>query len=277
MLFLLVASVGSMMAQTQPQPPAGTRVNLTVGQLFVPQGYKPSEGRINLVIHLHGAAQVAEQNLMRSGEQAALVTVALKGLSKVYTDLFSKPESFRTILDETLNQLKQLKVAENPTIGRLCVTSFSAGFGGVRELLKGEEFYQRIDVLIMADSIYAGIVGDPAQRRVDPNAMSGFLRFARDAAEGKKSFIVTYSQVKTDYASTAETANYLLTQIGGKAESVQETWAEGWQCTSRFQQKGLQIYGFAGDTGADHTKHLHNLWKLMRRSHGEFAPSLSRR
>jgi len=253
-----------MMAQTQSPPPAGTRVNLTVGQLFVPQGYKPEHGRISLVIHLHGIAQVAEQNLMRANEQAVLVTVALKGLSKVYTDLFSKPESFRTLLDETLSQLKRLKVAENPTIGRLCVTSFSAGFGGVRELLKGEEFYQRIDVLIMADSIYAGFVGDPAQRQVDPNAMSGFLRFARDAAEGKKVFIVTYSQVKTDYASTAETANYLLTQIGGKAESVQETWAEGWQCTSRFQRKGLQIYGFAGDAGADHMKHLHNLWQLMR-------------
>lgn len=264
MFFLLFASVGSLVAQTQPQPPAGTRVNLTVGQLFVPQGYQPENRRINLVIHLHGTAQVAEQNLVRSGEPAALVTVALKGLSKVYADLFSKPESFRTILDETLDRLKQLKVAESPTIGRLCVTSFSAGFGGVRELLKVEEFYQRIDVLIMADSIYAGIVGDPAQRQVDPHAMSGFLRFARDAAEGKKTFIVTYSQVKTDYASTAETANYLLAQIGGKAESVQETWAEGWQCTSRFQRKGLHIYGFAGDTGADHLKHLHHLWQLMR-------------
>lgn len=264
MLLLLFTSVGSMMAQTQPL--AGTRVNLTVGQLFVPQGYKPEKERIHLVVHLHGAASVAEQNLLRSGEPAVLVTVALKGLSQVYTDLFSKPASFRSILDETLQQLKRLKVAENPTLGRLCVTSFSAGFGGVRELLKVEEFYQRIDVLIMADSIYAGIVGDPAQRQVDPNAMSGFLRFARDAAEGKKSFIVTYSQVKTDYASTAETAHYLLTQIGGEAESVQETWAEGWQCVSRFQRKGLHIYGFAGDTGTDHMKHLHNLWQLMRRA-----------
>jgi hypothetical protein len=244
--------------------PFGTRVNLTVGQLFVPQDYKPADGRINLVIHLHGTAQVAEQNLARSGEQAVLVTVALKGLSKVYTDLFAKPESFRTILDETLAQLKQLKVAQNPTIGQLCITSFSAGFGGVRELLKVEGFYKRIDALIMADSIYAGFVGDAAQRQVDPNLMSGFLRFARDAAAGKKVFIVTSSQVKTDYASTAETANYLLTQIGGTAEAVQETWADGWQCLSRFKQKGLLIYGFAGETGADHVKHLHNLWKLMR-------------
>jgi hypothetical protein len=268
MIALLLMWMGSFtLSEQMPQPqdrPPGMRVNLTVGTLFVPEGYKPPDGRINLVIHLHGTAQVAEQNLMRSGEQAVLVTVALKGLSKVYTDLFAKPESFRSILDETLTQLKQLKIAENPTIGRVCITSFSAGFGGVRELLKVEEFYQRIDVLVMADSIYAGFVGDLAQRQVDPNLMSGFLRFARDAAEGRKVLIVTYSQVKTDYASTAETANYLLTQIGGEAETVEEIWAEGWQCMSRFKQKGLQIYSFAGDTGADHLKHLHYLWKLMR-------------
>ena len=267
--FLVFATVQVLgppaaLPQEVSAPPAGTRVKLAIGQLFVPAGYRPVNGKVHLVLHLHGSTQVAEQNLARSGRDAVLVTVVLKGLSSVYGQQFAHPETLRKILNETLDQLRQLGVADEPQLDRVTVSSFSAGFGGVREMLKSEDCYQRIDALIMADSIYAGFTGDPAERKVDPELMRGFLRFARDAAAGKKAMVVSHSGlVPETYASTAETADFLIEQLGIEREAMDKTWADGWRCVSIASKGRLHVYGFAGDTGADHMKHLQNLWRLM--------------
>src|SRR5439155_17250581 len=96
------------------------------------------------------------------------------------------------ILDETTAKLKELGVAPEPRVRRVIVSSFSAGFGGVREMLKDPATFARIDALVMADSLYAGYAGDPAKRQVDPKLMEGFVKFAEDAAAAKKWFILSH-------------------------------------------------------------------------------------
>ena len=159
----------------------------------------------------------------------------------------------RRLLAGRLSQrldLDPIPANQPPVIRRLTVASFSAGFGGVRELLKCESHYRRIDALVMADSIYCGYVGPTEERRVDPSLMAGFLRFARDAAEGRKVMVISHSDlVPGTYASTGETADYLIAQIGGERTEVDEQWAEGFRCTSRYEHGGLRIFGFAGDDG----------------------------
>jgi hypothetical protein len=250
--------------QLAPEPP-GRRVELTVGRLFVPEGYRPEPAGIHLVLHLHGASWAAEQALVQSGWNAVVVSVVLNGLSAVYTEQFRDPAVFRAILSEVQDRAPDIGLAEGTRIRRVTVTSFSAGFGGVRELLRWDDIYQRIDTLVMADSIHAGFVGDPARRQVGPVAMEGFLRFARDAAAGKKTMVISQSAIRPDtYASTTETADYLLAQLGGQREALSEEWAPGLTCTSRFEQAGLHLYGFTGTTGPDHMKHLHYLALLMQ-------------
>src|SRR5207302_384225 len=123
--------------------------------------------------------------------------------------------------------LKDLHVAEGPRIGRVVVSSFSAGFGGVRALLKVPEHFARIDGLIMADSIYCGYAGEPKEHRVDPALMDGFRRFAAEAAAGRKAFLLTHSALVPDgYASTAETADFLIHALGGTHEPTRVEWAE---------------------------------------------------
>jgi hypothetical protein len=242
-------------------------VELTVGRVFVPEGYRPEPDGIHLVLHLHGASWAAEQALAQSGWNAVVVSVVLNGLSAVYTEQFRDPAVFRSILSEVQDRAPDIGLPKGTPIRRVTVTSFSAGFGGVRELLKWDDIYQRIDTLVMADSIHAGFVGDPARRQVDPVAMEGFLRFARDAAAGQKTMVISQSEIRPDtYASTTETADYLLAQLGGTRETCSEEWAPGLTCTSRFERAGLHVYGFIGTTGLDHMKHLHHLALLMRRT-----------
>jgi hypothetical protein len=268
-LALLVLPALFPQAADPPRPPAppGRRADLTDGKLFVPDGFTAPADGIELLLHLHGGT-AAEKQLVRSGRSAVVVSVAIPGLSSVYTARFKDPKTFARILDETAAKLKELGVtAEAPKFRRVIVSSFSAGFGGVREMLKDPAAFARIDAIVMADSIYAGYAGDPARRQVDPKNMDGFLRFAREAAAGRKWFVLSHCQLRPDgYASTAETADYLINQLGGKREPTDDAWpAEGLNLESRFRRGHFEAYGFAGTTGADHVRHLHGLWVLLRR------------
>jgi hypothetical protein len=249
--------------------PASTdlRTKLTVGELFVPKGLEVADGPIDLVVHLHGSAELMERNLTQAGNRAVLVTVSLNGLSSVYTRQFANPETFLGLVNEAAQKTSSHLPGENVSFRRVVVSSFSAGFGGVRELLKSEECYRRIDSIVMADSIYAGYVDDSRERGVDPKLMAGFLRFARDAVGGKKQLVISHCQLQPDgYASTAETADFLVRELGLTRRAVQESWSDRWECESRCEQSGLRILGFRGATGADHMQHLRNigrLWKFL--------------
>jgi hypothetical protein len=260
--------VASVLGAEPPPEIKGRRVALTVGQLFVPEGFKPEGDGIDVTLHLHGSAAVAEQNFVAGKRPGVLVTVVLPGLSSAYTERFKDPKVFQRILDEARSQLETLDV-KKPRWRRVIVSSFSAGYGGVRELLKDPAAFARIDALVLADSLYAGYVGSGAERRVNAGQMDGFARFAKAAAAGEKWFILSHGQLKPDgYASTAETADFLLAALGGKREIVDETWAGSLKLQSRFRAKQFEVYGFAGDAGADHMRHLRNLavfWERLPR------------
>jgi hypothetical protein len=147
------------------------------------------------------------------------------------------------------------------------VSSFSAGFGGVREMLRDPATFARIDALVMADSIYAGYAGDPSKREVEPKNMAGFLKFAEEAAAGRKWFVLSHCDLQPDgYASTKETADYLIAQLGGTRRPVAGAWpADGLVPTSRYVNGRFEVHGFAGTTGTDHLRHLHGLWALLKR------------
>jgi hypothetical protein len=268
LLLCLLALAGLQEAPkpAPPEGPPGQRFQLTDGQLFIPEGYRPGEGPVPLTLHLHGAAWAGVRNLVRARQPGVAVTVVLPGLSSVYTQKFRDPAVFQGILEEARTRVAEALAAPELKIGPVTVTSFSAGFGGVRELLKDPEAFERIDALVMADSIYAGFAGEPAKREVDPAAMEGFLRFTREAAEGRKRMIVSHTQLPTPtYASTVETADYLLRQLGGEREAAAESWPSDLALQSRFRKGQFQLYGFAGETGPDHMKHLHNLWLFLER------------
>ena len=113
----------------------------------------------------------------------------------------------------------------------------------------------------------AGYTVEPGSREVNSANMEGFLKFARAAAQGGKRMIISHSQQRPDgYASTTETADYLITQLGGEREIMAESWPSGLKLLSRFRKGGLEIYGLAGDTAADHMKHLQNLSGFLVRN-----------
>jgi hypothetical protein len=254
-------------AAEPPESPKGQRFALTDGQLFVPDGFRAADKGFDLFLHLHGSAKVTESNFARSGHCGVLMTVVIPGLSSVYTKRFQDGKAFPRILDEVQAKLREQKLVEKPVFRRVIVSSFSAGYGGVREMLKDQVACDRIDALVLADTVYAGYSGDPAQHKVNADQMVGFLKFARLAVEGKKWMILSHCELQPDgYASTADTADYLLGELQGKRKKPTMDWpAENLKLQSQFRCQQFEIYGFTGTTGADHMRHLQEIWSLWQR------------
>src|SRR5579864_4224530 len=154
--------LGAALSQTDDAPaPAGMRIDIGGATLFIPSGFHPKGDAVNFVLHLHGAPRVLEPAFVESGWPAVLIEFNRKGLSSVYSEPFSDPRLFPALIDRALEAVKSAGLAQDPKAGKVVVSSFSAGFGGVRELLKVPEHFERISALVMADSLYAGYAPDP--------------------------------------------------------------------------------------------------------------------
>ena len=158
-----------------------------------------------------------------------------------------------------------------PRWRRVSLSCFSAGYGAVREILKDPTSFDRVDAIVAADSIYAGLDETPldkAARRVDPRDMAGFLAFARPAADAKKVFVVTHSAQPTPYASTTETADDLLASVGLERSSLVVATDAPFPQVSRAGRGGFAVLGFAGASGPAHLFHLRSIdrwWQVADR------------
>lgn len=254
-------------------PPEGDRLKLQEeATLFVPAGYKARDGKVDVVLHLHGTPTVAEPALKDVGWDAVLVTFNRSGLSSAYAKPFSDPELFPRLIDDAVKGVESLRPGEKLVAGKVVVSSFSAGFGGVREILRTPASFDRIDAIVMADSLYCGYAGDPAEKRVDPNLMSGFERFAREAAAGRKTMLVSHSsQVPPGYASTTETADYLIKAVGATSEPDDADWGDGWREIRKASEGRFRVLGFSGEGPEDHMRHLRRIAELWKRLPDPFA------
>ena len=77
---------------------------------------------------------------------------------------------------------------------------------------------------------------------------------------GKKRLIVTHTEIfPGTFASTTETADYLLHEWGLAAHPVVKWGAMKTQILSEVRRGGLLVIGFAGNSAPDHVDQLHSL------------------
>lgn len=243
----------------------GRRSVLPGGATVIFPGDLPESGPIDLVIHLHGSADAVARALDVSGWPAVAIAVNEPGLSSAYERPFSDPDRFPALLEGARAVIAGRVPGADLDRGRLIVSSFSAGFGGVRALLAQPRAAEQIDAIVLADSLYCGYEGDPADRRLDPGKMSGFRRFASEAAAGRKAMLVSHCALIPDgYGSTAETADDLVRHVGGAFEPASEDLGGGWLLSRRSDRGSLRVLGFEGAGGDDHLQHLRRLGDLWR-------------
>lgn len=236
-------------------------------KLFVPETYQHRSAKVaDLLIHFHGYPQTVWNNAKYANLNAMIVTVNYKGLSSAYSGPFSDLELFQSLLEEALAKLRaEDDFPESLEWDRIAVSSFSAGYGAVREMLKQGSYVDEIDALLAADSLYATTAEDGTPL---DSQMAGFKAFASMAQAGEKTFLVTHSQVMTHtYENTIETGNELLEHLGITASPLHTSGLGTLRFYRHAHSGNFQLWGATGDDGEAHLAHLRYL--------GEFLPQLS--
>ncbi len=221
----------------------------------------------DLLVHFHGAVETLRQAHLRTGSTAVLAVVNFPGLSSAYSQpIANDPELFERILRRAWDVSRpEGSAASDPHWRRVTLSCFSAGYGAVREILKTPEHFARVDAIVAADSIYAGLVEGAAERQVNPVQMQDYLRFARLAGEGRKTFVLAHSSQPTLYASTTETTDYLLRELGIARQPDGSLSTDELRQSSRASRGRFVVLGFEGNDAQAHLQHLRRIdlfWKM---------------
>ncbi|WP_260706419.1 hypothetical protein [Edaphobacter flagellatus] len=239
----------------------GKRVDLSSGTLLIPNTARPQRA-MPLYIHFHGAPWVAEQSIHAVNPRAAIITFNLGAGSGVYSRAFHDPARFQQLLREAA---KAIDPSHPPEFKPIVLSSFSAGYGAIREILKNRDNLSAIDRIVLVDSLHTGYLPDGAPGPLDPAPLEPFLAFAREALAGRKIFVFTHSEIfPGTFASTTETADYLITTLSLQQHPVLKWGPGGMQQLSDVHVKGLHILGFAGNTAPDHIDQFHGLEQWLR-------------
>ncbi len=243
---------------TQTSPP-GQRERLTFGTLYLPETLK-RRATVPLFIHFHGAAWLAETAAAEL-KNTAVITVQLGSGSSVYAKPFLTPNAFADLLAEA-------EAKAGCKFAPIALTAWSAGYGAVREILNVPENFASVERVLLLDGLHTGYVNNqpgPQESQLETDKLAVFLRFAREAVAERKRMFITHTEIfPGTFASTTETADWLLGELQLARKPVLKWGPLGTQQLSEAKQGGFTLAGFAGNSAPDHVDQLHALPEWLR-------------
>jgi hypothetical protein len=248
-------------AALRAQVPTATGRSFTLSdpawKVFIPSTYQSRGNVADLLVHFHGDPQTYWNNAKYANLNTVIVTVNYSGLSSAYSTPFSNTALFQTLMDETLTKVRaQSDFSDTLQWDKIGVSSFSAGYGAVREILKQPTYRNDIDSLLALDSLYASFTSSTDHTPLD-SQMADYRTYASLAAAGSKQFIFSHSQVPTyTYCETRECADDLMAWVGATAVADNSTGL-GTLGFYRHAKKGnFEVWGATGSDGDSHLEHL---------------------
>jgi hypothetical protein len=253
-----------MVEHTRPHPrlakqePKGRRLKLQFGTLFLPEKLR-LEGKLPLFIHFHGSAWLPEVAAAQNGK--AVISVQLGSGAGVYGRVFPSTETFSNLLKEAASKA-------GVTFEPVGLTAWSAGYGAVREILKTPAGYERVQFVLLQDGLHAGYQSGkpgPKESQLIGENLTVFVKFGKDAVAGKKQMIVTHTEIfPGTFASTTETADYLLAQLGLQRQPTLKWGPMQTQQLSEVRKGKFLLRGYAGNSAPDHVDQLHALPEFLK-------------
>ncbi len=267
---------------TRPHPrvaqyePKGQRLPIGQGTLFIRDGLK-ANAHLPLIVHFHGAPWLIEHQVAALKSDAVLVTFQLGAGSGVYARPFAEAAAFVSVVADATASASKL-LGTSIAFSQIVLTSWSAGYGSIRAILRQPEHAARVSAVVLLDSMHASYAGtNTAGPRTDDLPVldadvDAFVQLARDAVAGRKQFVILHSEVfPGTYASTTETADAVLRSIGVTRRARLREGPIGMQQLSETTSGKLTVIGYAGNTAPDHVDHAYSLgahlerWRVVAR------------
>lgn len=216
---------------------------------------------VDVVVHFHGAAWLPERAVAALGGHTVAAVVNLGVGSSTYDRAFADPAVFDSLLSGVERETS-LAAGRTMRIGRLTLVGYSAGHGAVRAILREPRHFARVDAVLLLDGMHTSYVPEGTVLAnggtLDTTNLVAFAHFARAAIAGKKRFVVTHSEIfPGTFASTTETADWLLHTLGLQRTPVLRCGPRGMQQLSDVRAGRFELLGFAGNSAPDHIDQLH--------------------
>jgi len=242
----------------QKTAPSGQRIQLELGTLFVPESVKQKR-QVKLLLFFHGGDWLPEFAVAQQRNMAVISVQAGAGSSS-YEKLFADPARLPRLIAEAEGK-------SGRRFGEIDLGGWSAGCGALRKILNDQPSYDRISRVLCIDGVHTGYVNGkpgPEESEIETDNLQIWLRLGRDAIAGKKRLIVTHTEIfPGTFASTTETADYLL-RAWGLAAHPEVRWGPmKTQILSEATMGGLLVVGFAGNSAPDHVDQLHSLPEFL--------------
>ncbi len=220
--------------------------------LVTPRATAAGEG--DLLIHFHGSAWLPFQAALSTDRPLVVAAVNAGQGGGIYDKTFSDPAVFDTLVEQIRTHIK---------IDRIYLSGFSAGYGAIRAILRNRA--TRVDGILIIDGLHSSYIPDrkPIAEggKIDTVPLEPFLQFARSG----KRFVFSHSEIfPGTFASTTETADYLIREMGLKRTPVVKWGPRGMQQLSEVRSGNLLILGFAGNSAPDHVDQFHSMPEFLQ-------------
>lgn len=237
-------------------------------EMWIPGGARTRD-TVEVVIHFLGAAWLPEQAVAEAVPGAVAVVLNLGAGSGIYDRSFRDPAAFDSLLASVTREITATN-SHRVTLGRVTLSGFSAGHGAVRAILRDPRHFARVDAVLLLDGMHTSYVPEGRaladSATLDTANLVAFEAFARAAMRGEKRFLVTHSEIfPGTFASSTETADWLLRAVGLHRTPVLAWGPRGMQQLSEVRAAHFEVRGYAGDTAPDHIDQLHSMPEQLAR------------
>lgn len=241
--------------------PAGKPV-----EVWIPDKARGADA-VDVVVHFHGAAWLPEQAVAALGGPTVCAVVNLGVGSGAYDRGFADPSAFDSLLAGVARETSAA-VGHTVPLKHITLVGYSAGHGAVRAILREPRHFTRVDAVLLLDGMHTGYVPDGTVLAkggtLDTTNLTAFANFARAAVHGDKRFVVTHSEIfPGTFASTTETADWLLHALGLQRTPVLRWGPRGMQQLSEVRAGRFELLGFAGNTAPDHIDQLQAMPEML--------------
>jgi len=244
--------------------PAGKPV-----ELWISDGTRTHDA-FDLIIHFHGATWLPQQAVASLGTNAVAAVLNLGSGSGAYDRAFTNPASFDSLLVQITQEVVSATAREKARVSRVTLVGFSAGHGAVRAILREPRHFASVSTVLLLDGMHTSYIpegqGLALKGTLDTTNLVAFRNFAQAAIRGDKRFLVTHSEIfPGTFASTTETADWLLQSLGLHRTPVLRWGPRGMQQLSEVRAGRFTLLGFAGNSAPDHIDEFHAMPELLTR------------